>query len=186
MNFDLYKRIVIRHEVGHWAVAKLLGYEVGKIEIRIDHSPQGFGHHASAHIKLHPSFKSIRDIESFLINRVAILWAGIIYQSTVDERSVDEVRDTDGANDHQKLKELCFVIRGIRFPEQNSQEFEHEQLKSINDECWNKAKQLIETNSDAIKRLANQIERKVSKCNVNFTVQLHDLCNWFHLDEDTA
>lgn len=186
MDFDAYKSKVIRHEVGHWVVAKVLGYEVGEIAIRINQVAQFSSHNAHAHIDLHPSLRSINEIEQFLIDRISILWAGMFYQSTIDNRRIETIRDTDGANDYSKLRELCFILRGIRYPENDSRDTELEQMKNIADECWSKAKEIINTNNIACERLSKRISQRVTESNVRFEFNFDKLREWFDMDECSA
>ena len=182
MSFATHKEHVIRHEVGHWVVAKLLGFQVGEIKIHIKQNHLGIYHEAHSHIDLHPVLKSLNDVEQFLLSRVSILWAGVMFQTESDKRKIEDILATDGVSDNNKLRELCYIIRGIRFPDDTSQENELEQIQSIYDECWGNAALIHNENEDAINALVGEINNKVINSNHPYIFTPETLESWFQLE----
>jgi len=119
MNFTEYTIDVIKHEVGHWVVAKILGFKTGDITIQITHNGKLFGHEASANIRPEPEISNITDISSYLENRICILFAGVISQAIgktdISETSAADLLLADGASDYAKVTELVFICMGIKF-----------------------------------------------------------------------
>lgn len=178
MVSDKYKENVIRHEVGHWYLAKSLGFDAGEISFYFKKMEQYESHQAHAHINIHPSLSSIEDIDDYLIRRVSILWAGVMFQSVSDKRPVEKILETDGVSDHDKLGELCRIIRGIRFPNDTEAEFEQEQMNKIRDEAWGKAKHIHNSNEDEIEYLVKIICSEVKEWNRKYVFSVDLIHQW--------
>lgn len=178
MVSDKYKENVIRHEVGHWYVAKSLGFDVGKISIYFKKEAQYESHQAHAHMNIHPSLSSIEDIDDYLIRRVSILFAGAMFQSVSDKRPVEKILDTNGVSDHSKLRELCHILRGIRFPNDIKAAYELEQMHKIRDEAWEKAKHIYNSNEVEIECLVERICSEVEEWNKNYVFSSDRIHQW--------
>lgn len=179
MNFETYKANLVRHELGHWFVARSLGFEVGEIAVEVKRGVRmAFGHRAHSHIDLHPSLRTLEEASGFLAKRISVLWAGVAFQSTLDTRGPDVIRDTDAADDHAKLRELAFVLRGIRFPNDNVRDNELDQLQAICDESWMTAKNIIETNIGILERLAARMGKVILKANFRYVFGAPQLTQW--------
>lgn len=117
---------VIHHELGHWMMAREMGFSVGQIFIKRMHSK------ASGHAKAYPRAQSRLDtaesVDGYLSNRIKVLLAGTIveiewYKRTFGQNLVQEdfdriyengVIDHSGVNDKAKAEELLVVLAGIR------------------------------------------------------------------------
>lgn len=182
MELDTYKEHVVRHEIGHWYVAKTLGFDVGEIRIYLKKMAQHESHEAHAHINLHTSLNNKEDISEYLVRRVSVLWAGVIFQSVSDKRSVEKIIETDGISDHSKLRELCYILRGMRFPSDTKIEKELEQINAVYDETWEKAKDIYISNETEIERLVKKVCSEIKEWNIRHEFNAVRLQRW--LSED--
>ncbi|WP_405128679.1 hypothetical protein [Pseudoalteromonas sp. PB2-1] len=184
MELDAYKEHVVRHEIGHWYVAKVLGFDVGEIRIYLKKMAQYESHEAHAHINIHPSLNKKEDISEYLVRRVSVLWAGVIFQSVSDKRSVEKILETDCISDHSKLRELCYILRGIRFSTDTKIENELDQINAIYDETWEKAKDIYNSNEAEIERLVKKVCSEIKEWNRNYEFNALRLQRW--LSEDSS
>ncbi|EJL7016487.1 hypothetical protein NMT49_003429 [Vibrio cholerae] len=184
MNFDSYKKRVIYHEVGHWLVAKTLGFGVGSIKIRVDANSRGFGHAGSSHVDIHPSLNNVNDVEKYLLDRLSILWGGIASQTVVDKRDWEKILSTDAESDYNKTRELAYILRGLRYPSANTAEMELEQIDQITDETYQIAVSIINNNEKAWNNIAKNITSVVAKRNHDYEFTREQLIQWMSAKND--
>lgn len=176
--FETLKNNLVHHEVGHWIVARALGFEVGEIEIRISNTMlERYYASGSAHIHLHPRLDSLNSIEDYLRKRIAVKCAGVTAQMSVDTRDVDTIWENDAADDRSNCDELIFVLRGIRFPEDNNADSEISQKRSIYSEVCDLAKLTIENNVEDFKAVVSYILQKVRSTNISYRFSCEELNN---------
>lgn len=117
---------VIHHELGHWLMAREMGFSVGQIFIKLMHGK------ASGHAKAFPRAQSRLDtaesVDGYLSNRIKVLLAGTIveiewykktFEQSFDQDDFDRIYengviDHSGVNDKSKAEELLVVMAGIR------------------------------------------------------------------------
>ncbi|EJV5744102.1 TPA: hypothetical protein ACVOYP_004555 [Vibrio alginolyticus] len=172
-----YKEKVIRHELGHWFVAQKLGFSAGDITIKIIVSSQGgqYSHKASSHINLCPSLTSIEKIADYLIKRGSVLYAGTAFQSVVDKRNTQDILESNGADDNRQLTELCFIWRGITFPNDTESKHELKQRHMFAEKCWKKVGEIYDSNEVSIDAAVNYIDSIIRVPNKKYTIKKVDL-----------
>ncbi|QXB24168.1 hypothetical protein [Lelliottia amnigena] len=150
---------IIHHELGHWLMAKNVGFGAKEITIgRTKHnSPCG-----SALIDPKPliQFQQVNDIYTHLLNRTSVLCAGVIADiewhkkyasfdySDDDTHYLYEngIMDTTGLSDSGKIEELLYVMNGIKnLPSIDKVEIMNQRHEIIT-EAWNKAYKVIADN----------------------------------------
>lgn len=117
---------VIHHELGHWLMAREMGFTAGKIFLK------RIGGKASGHAKVYPRastrLSTAEAVDDYLTKRIMVLFAGVIvevewYRKTfvkdLDEDDIDHIYengviDHSGLNDKGKVEELLVVLAGIR------------------------------------------------------------------------
>lgn len=68
-----------QHEVSHFIVAKVLGFETGPISLEVTHPHDG--HNAGAEINLYNKLSGLDNIIDYLERRITVLFAGVIGES---------------------------------------------------------------------------------------------------------
>ena len=116
-DFFIYSKPLITHELGHWFVAKKLNFEVGDIKLKIIGGFGEYGHNGSSKIYPKIFISNIRELDTYLENRICILFAGVVAQAFFSENDswtsedTQNLLDTWGADDQSKIKELSFIFR---------------------------------------------------------------------------
>jgi len=182
MVFDEHKIDVIRHEVGHWVLAKYLGFKTGDIEIEILENNKFHGHNGAAKIFPEPDINNLDTLYKYIDNRICILFAGVISQilekNNSNERTAAILLETDGADDYKKIQELLFIARGVRFSGsiQESSELDHRNL--IQKECWEKSDFLVKENKDLILFISKKIAQEIVLSNKCYLFKEERLNSW--------
>ncbi|OHX37813.1 hypothetical protein BJL95_08430 [Methylomonas sp. LWB] len=183
MTFPEYKMDVIKHEVGHWVIARQLGFKTGKIEIEILSNRSSMGHMATATICPEPDINGLDPLLKYIECRVCILFAGVISQlldkSNKTESTAAALLDTDGADDKGKIKDLLFIARGIRFSGSIHESNEHEQMNALQKAYWERANDLVLDNRETILSISEKIAPIVSSRNKRYVLQEDQLKSWF-------
>lgn len=125
-SYEIDDSRVIHHELGHWLMAREVGFSVGEISIERMHGK------ASGHAKVFPRAQSQMDtaaaVDDYLSNRIRVLLAGVIaeiewykrtFGSTLDKQEFDRIYnnaviDRSGISDKGKAEELLAILAGIR------------------------------------------------------------------------
>lgn len=189
INFNLYKEKVIRHEIGHWLSARELGFEVGDINLNILENQVGFGHEGSATIKPCHNIEGIEDLKIYVENRIAILLSGVLSQvmsedeTEVNSSMVEELLDSDGADDNSKIIELSHILRGSIYKGDMNSDNEIEQLAEIMEICWKKSCDVLSKKKELIDYLLNQISIEITSTNKEYTFNNSKIEEWIGLFE---
>lgn len=179
---DVCRRKLAYHEAGHWIVSKAAGFKVGEIVLTvhrdsIDPNRNIYHFHGSgsSHIDPEPTFASIKDIDDYLLKRMATLIAGVSAQKLVDELGVDEIWASNAADDRGKLDELTFLLRGIRYPGQISMDTEKSQRLELVNEAGEIAKKYLDNNFQVLSKMTEFLIAGVKVSNRKFTFHSKDL-----------
>lgn len=167
MNFEDRKTKLAYHEVGHWFVAKKLGFTVGTIRLKVNETRYGRFHEGSATSFLHPRLMEISNVDDYVLKRMAVLAAGVAAQTTVDKRSAEDIWEIDAKDDWSKFNELAYLRRGIRFPNENRSELEIDQVRLINAEACELASSVISGAKD-FDCVVNYVLERFTKPNIPF------------------
>lgn len=160
---------VIHHELGHWLMAREMGFEVGKIVIN---SSRG---KASGYAKVFPRASSQLDtaeaVDDYLSRRVRVLLAGVIveiawYKKTFGESLSDKdlkgiyenaVIDRSGIGDKGKAEELLAILAGIRGGTRAMDKDLNNQIRVIFVKIYRETEQVVETFLEMLFVLADLI-----------------------------
>lgn len=154
-NNEMDDSRVIHHELGHWLMAREMGFNVGQIFIKRMRGK------ASGHAKVFPRAPSRLDtaeaVDDYLIRRIRVLLAGVIveiewYKKTfgkaLDEDEVDHIYengviDHSGINDKGKAEELLVILAGIRNESTAKYNDLTYQVRALFVEIYREAEQLV-------------------------------------------
>lgn len=117
---------VIHHELGHWLMAREMGFIVGEISIeRMQGKASG---HATVFPRAQSQLTTSEAVDDYLSRRIWVLLAGAIveiewYKKTFGQRLEEgvfdriynnRVIDNSGVSDKGKAEELLAILAGIR------------------------------------------------------------------------
>ena len=145
---------VIHHELGHWLMAREMGFSVGQIFIERKSGK------ASGHATVYPTAPSrlvtAEAVDDYLSRRIRVLLAGVIveiewYKKTFGKDLGEEldriyengVIDHSGINDKGKAEELLVILAGIRKEPTAKYHDLSYQTRALFVEIYREAKQLV-------------------------------------------
>ncbi|KAB0496821.1 M50 family metallopeptidase [Pseudomonas moorei] len=163
---------IAHHEMGHYVVARSLGFETGGVTLTVT---MDLRHKGGATINLVQPIASMDAMKAYLEARIIILLAGAMAQTLpsapVGAKRVDLseaaaiLKGALGAErDDAKISELRHLLRNITYPDTGltSSECIAAELKTINDRLWLRAQEMVEALADTITELgAAVVDRMV-------------------------
>ena len=168
MGFKETLMKVLRHELGHWLVARHLGFDVGDIEIeviKLDEKKGGanqYTHRGSSKVFLEPTIKSFSDLHNYLDQRIQVLYAGVLAQThrqNLNDEELGNVIALDAQGDQDKIEELSILVRGwIRETDMDTAVLDKKTNEFIT-ESWNKCKASIAELYPTLGKMANELAR---------------------------
>jgi hypothetical protein len=179
MNSDLPARLrelarhVAQHEMGHYVVARLLGFRTSDVSIEII-GPMN-GHRGEAPVILTERLLSLEDVRCYVRRRIQVLYAGALAetlppgQSPTKRVNIEEAKkiiETAGAGaeqDFAKARELIRILRNIQYQNEDidNDSVIQPQIDAINNELWEAALSLVEKHAELIIGLAANLADRV-------------------------
>ena len=167
-----YALQIANHEMGHYVVARALGFETGDVTLKVT---MGLTHHGGASITLTRSISSIDGMKEHLEARIMVLFAGSMAQTLpakhLPEKRVDKSKaaailkgEFGAEQDYAKIRELRYLLRNISYPgtDPASSDGIIAELTEINDRLWLRTQEIVEALADTITGLAGLlVERMV-------------------------
>lgn len=163
---------IAHHEMGHYVVARALGFETGGVTLTVT---MDLRHKGGATINLVRPISSMDAMRAYLEARIIMLFAGAMAQ-TLPSASVgakrvdlsDAAAILNGAlgaeRDDAKIRELRHLLRNITYPDTGlaSSDRIATELKAINDCLWLRAQEMVEALAESITGLgAAMVDRMV-------------------------
>ncbi|MBV7548762.1 peptidase M41 [Pseudomonas sp. PDM26] len=155
---------IAHHEMGHYVVARALGFETGGVTLTVT---KDLRHQGGASITLVRPISSVQAMKEHLEARMMVLLAGAMAQTLPSKPSavkrVDKPKATailkgeQGAEqDYAKIRELQHLLRNIAYPDTDPASSEHiaAQLKAMTDRVWDRTQKIIEDQAGTIAELA--------------------------------
>ena len=169
---DLARRIA-QHEMGHYVVARALGFKTGDVSIEVIGPIDG--HRGTAAVTLSTATGSLELIADYLRRRVIVLYAGAAAEALprygspskqVDVESALEIirNPRNGAEqDHAKARELIHVLRNAtRSGTDADNDLETQgELDELDEQLFRRAIELVESHVDTILGLACNLSARV-------------------------
>ena len=154
---------IAHHEMGHYVVARALGFETGGVSLTVT---MDLRHKGGASINLVRSISSMEAMKEYLEARMMVLFAGAMAQTFtsahVGEKRVDKskvaaiLKGALGAErDDAKIRELRHLLRNITYPNTDlaSSDCVTAELKAINDRLWLRTQEIVEALTETITEL---------------------------------
>ncbi|MNX76801.1 hypothetical protein D3C86_1083170 [compost metagenome] len=158
---------IAHHEMGHYVVARALGFETGGVTLTVT---KDLRHQGGASITLVRPISSMEAMKEHLEARMMVLLAGAMAQTLPSKTSaakrVDKPKATailkggQGAEqDYAKIRELRQLLRNILYPETNPAACDSitAELKAINDRLWLRAQEIVEALAEPITELGETL-----------------------------
>ncbi len=155
---------IAHHEMGHYVVARALGFETGGVTLTVT---MDLRHHGGASITLVRPISSMEAMKEHLEARMMVLLAGAMAQTLPSKPSaakrVDKPKATailkgeQGAEqDYAKVRELQHLLRNIAYPDTDPASGERiaAELKEMTDRLWLRTQKIIEDQAETIAELA--------------------------------
>ena len=155
---------IAHHEMGHYVVARALGFETGGVTLTVT---RDLRHQGGASITLVRPISSIDAMKEHLEARMMVLLAGAMAQTLPSKPSaakrVDKPKATailkgeQGAEqDYAKIRELQHLLRNIVYPDTNPASGKRitAELKAMTDRVWGRTQKIIEDQAETIAVLA--------------------------------
>ena len=165
---------IAHHEMGHYVVARALGFETGDVTLTVT---MDLRHKGGATINLVRPISSMDAMRAYLEARIIMLFAGAMAQTLpsapVGAKRVDlseAAAILNGAlgaeRDDAKIRELRHLLRNITYPDTDtglaSSDRIATELKAINDCLWLRAQEMVEALAESITGLgAAMVDRMV-------------------------
>ena len=159
-----YALQIANHEMGHYVVARALGFETGDVTLKVT---MGLTHHGGASITLTRSISSIDAMKEHLEARIMVLFVGAMAQTLPAKHSPEKRVDKSKAaailkgefgaeQDYAKIRELRYLLRNISYPDTDpaSSDSIIAELTEINDRLWLRTQKIVEELADTITGLA--------------------------------
>ncbi|WPN29669.1 peptidase M41 [Pseudomonas sp. P5_109] len=155
---------IAHHEMGHYIVARTLGFETGGVTLTVT---MDLRHQGGASVSLVRPIASMDTMKEYLEARMMVLLAGAMAQTLPSKPSaakrVDKAKATailkgeQGAEqDYAKVRELQHLLRNITHPDTDPTSGERiaVQLKTMTDRLWLRTQKIIEDQAETIAELA--------------------------------
>jgi hypothetical protein len=155
---------IAHHEMGHYAVARALGFATGSVSLTVT---MDLRHHGGASISLVRAISSIDAMKQHLEARMMVLLAGAMAQTLgarhpggqrVDKSKATAIlKGEQGAEqDYAKIRELQHLLRNILYPDTDAASSERitTELKTLTDRAWQRTQDIVEELSGTIAELA--------------------------------
>lgn len=163
---------IAHHEMGHYVVARALGFETGGVTLTVT---MDLRHKGGASISLVRPISSMEAMKEYLEARMMILFAGAMAQTLpsahVRAKRVDKsqaVAILNGAfgaeRDDAKIRELRQLLRNITYPDTDPAACDSitAELKAINDHLWLRTQEIVEALAGTITELGEALVERMA------------------------
>jgi hypothetical protein len=167
-----------RHEIGHYVIARVLGFETGSIKLKVLDFHGAHNGHSSSEPRR--SLYSVDDVIKYSEDRIQVLFAGALAQSLsngkIDDRAaVDVLEKGGGQNDFAKARELIRLIRNLRYPAVTYNADVQRGLDEINNDLWARTIALVEKDHHIICGLGDRISAELKYVGEEFELTEEEL-----------
>ncbi|WP_137805081.1 peptidase M41 [Pseudomonas sp. G(2018)] len=163
---------IAHHEMGHYIVARALGFETGGVTLSVT---MDLRHKGGASISLVRPISSMEAMKEYLEARMMILFAGAMAQTLPSararEKRVDKTKAITILNgafgaerDDAKIRELRQLLRNITYPYTDPAACDSitAELKAINDHLWLRTQEIVEALAGTITELGEALVERMA------------------------
>lgn len=166
-----YIRDLCKHEIGHYYIGLIFGFEMGKIVISKFYSTEHTSN-STAEIFLNFPINNMDQLKTYLEKRIIVLWSGILVQSLsensykINQKDVKKLAKTSGKNDCSKIIEHIKILHNIQLASDTNY--------NINKLKINEFKMIIKTKKRAIKLVEENAEKIMAIVSELYDTQVKD------------
>ncbi|MGI0646810.1 hypothetical protein ACRCPS_17495 [Pseudomonas aeruginosa] len=165
---------VIAHELGHWLVARSVGFATGAITITVNQQNPLSPYYQNGDSWLFPApvVTTANELKTYLEDRICILYAGIAGQTHgqgLDSDQMTAIQDRDAATDVRIIKELMPLLRGVYFGPEIDPETSNQQSQELLAALWERTEALVEQVYMKLSWMRERLENEVLKTNQTYT-----------------
>ncbi|MEE5062628.1 hypothetical protein V2J97_01125 [Pseudomonas alliivorans] len=169
-------RRVIHHELGHWLMAREVGFDIGAISVDTYRGKAGGA--AKVFPRAQTQLKNAAAVDEYLTKRIMVLCAGVrteiewyhrdptipFSREYIDDVYENGVIDTSGLTDKGKIDELLVILAGIRFTAATDNRALSIQHRALFEEIYHESCRISECFMDKLFALAKLVveERWIS------------------------
>ncbi|AWY41556.1 peptidase M41 [Pseudomonas putida] len=163
---------IAQHEMGHYVVARALGFETGGVTLTVT---RDLRHKGGATISLVRPISSMEAMKQYLEARMMVLFAGAMAQTLPSaqtrEKRVDKTKAVailNGAfgaeRDDAKIRELRQLLRNLTYPDTDPAACDSitAELKAINDRLWLRTQEIVEALAETITDLGKALVERMA------------------------
>lgn len=167
-----------QHEAGHYIVARVLGFRTGSISLTI--TDLSGGHRAGSEIIPACALSGDESIVDYLERRVIVLYSGALAESISNgqldnDSALKSIRTGGGMRDYDKARELIQLIRNLKYQSAATEEEIQNGLDLIDNELWNRAAAIVETEHLLIVGLGSRLASEMNFVGQSFTLSEEEL-----------
>ncbi len=168
MGFKETLMKVLKHELGHWLVARHLGFDVGDIEItirKLEEKNKGANQYVqdgSSRVIPKPMIKTLDDLREYLDKRIQVLYAGVLAQihgQKLTTEKVGEVIALDAPGDQKTIEELAILVQGWIREIDTDQTMLNDKTNDFITACWDKSQSCVAELYPKLEKMAEQMAR---------------------------
>jgi hypothetical protein len=178
---------VAQHEMGHYVVARLLGFKTG--DVAIVFTDFHGSHTGKTEISLHEPIRTVDDAKEYLKRRVQVLYAGALSEGlppaqsptkTIDVVAAKLILETTGKGaeqDYAKSRELLYILRNLELPGSTTidEAVIKQQLQALTAGLWDKTVSLVQANAEVIVGVGLNLANRVKALNEEAVITACDL-----------
>ena len=170
---DLARRVA-QHEMGHYVIARAMGFRTGDVSVEIIGPIDG--HRGAATVMLPEPTGTIDEVRSYLERRVIVLYAGAAAETLPQQHSPSKRVDVNRAieilrkpgegaeQDHAKVRELIHLLRNVQHSTTDSLDdvVTQRELDVLDEKLFQRAVELVERYAEAIIGLGGNLSDRVT------------------------
>lgn len=193
-TFEERRMLLLRHELGHWLVARHHGFKVGGIEVMVMFGQDNLYHpYGSSKVFPEPSLTSGNHLKdeliTYLVHRMQVLYAGTIAQTIHIDPLYDserlDVLKTHGASDLRAVHELMPMLWGLNQESPEDGQTKVDRIDVIIKKGLDDTHLVVAGFKEKLFWMADRLAPKVPRTGEFFTIKLEDLVRLereFHIE----
>lgn len=135
----------VRHECGHWILARLFGFETEEIRLQEER--------AHAAIKPYPVISDLAGLREFIERRVIMLYGGAIGQTMRGRKMLNELTHeliaTTASDDKSKIEQLLWLHAGSTWDGTDKEAYDKSRSETES-RLYSEAAALLEKNAEVL------------------------------------